>query len=84
MIVLGIFMILELKTLQWKKVTELIPSLVMLLTIPMTMSIYRGFAFGFMAYVFLKGLKGEGREVHPVCWAIALTFAVHLSVRGGL
>ncbi|MBX7065648.1 MAG: NCS2 family permease [Parachlamydiales bacterium] len=76
---IGIFMALEIKSIHWKSMTESIPALITLFTIPIAFSIYRGFAFGFVSYALIKGLKGEWREVHPVCWALAIIFAAHLS-----
>lgn len=76
---IGIFMALEIKNIRWDKISESIPAAITLVTIPVTFSIYQGFAFGFVSFAFIKAIKGEWREVHPVCWAIATVFAVHLS-----
>ncbi len=78
-IAIGIFMALEIRTIRWTSYTEAIPAMITLFTIPITFSIYLGFAFGFVSFCLLKALKGEGKEVHPVCWALALIFAAHLS-----
>lgn len=78
MLAIGIFMALEIKQIQWRSTTESIPAIITLFTIPIAFSIYRGFAFGFVSYALLKALKGEAREVHPVCWALAVIFAAHL------
>lgn len=76
---IGIFMALEVKNISWRDLTESVPALFMLMTIPLTFSIYLGFAFGFTSYVLLMILKGRLKEVHPVCWVLALIFAAHLS-----
>ncbi len=76
---IGIFMTLEIKQIQLKNWAESIPALLTFFTIPLSFSIYRGFAFGFVSFVLFKAFKGEWREVHPVCWALALIFAAHLS-----
>lgn len=78
-IAIGIFMTLEIKSIQWRNYTDSIPALITLFTIPITFSIYLGFAFGFVSYCLLKALKGEWKEVHPVCWILAIIFAAHLS-----
>jgi AGZA family xanthine/uracil permease-like MFS transporter len=77
-IAIGIFMAQEIKAIQWKDVSEAIPAILTLITIPLTFSIYRGFAFGFVSYVLLKALKGQWKAVHPVCWILAIIFAAHL------
>ncbi len=79
LIAIGLFMTQEVRSIQWKDPAQSIPSLVILLTIPFTFSIYLGFAYGFLSYTLIKGLKGEMNEIHPICWALALIFAAHLS-----
>ncbi len=78
-IAIGIFMAQEIKSIRWGALTESIPAIITLFTIPITFSIYRGFAFGFISYALLKGLKGEWKDVHPICWALAILFGAHLS-----
>lgn len=78
-IAIGIFMALEIKSIRWGKYTESVPAIITLFTIPITFSIYQGFAFGFVSYAILKAIKGEWKEVHPVCWTLAIIFAAHLS-----
>ncbi|PIS02746.1 MAG: guanine permease [Chlamydiae bacterium CG10_big_fil_rev_8_21_14_0_10_42_34] len=79
LIAIGLFMLTEIKQIRWRDYTESIPAMLTLITIPLTFSIYRGFAFGFVSYALLKGLKGQWKDVHPVCWALAIIFAAHLS-----
>ncbi len=79
LVAIGIFMAKEMRSIRWNDLSESIPALVTLLTIPFSFSIYRGFAFGFVSYALLKALKGEWKKVHPICWALALTFTAHLS-----
>lgn len=79
LIAIGVFMTQEVKTIRWKDLSESIPALLTLVTIPLTFSIYRGFAFGFVSYTLIKALKGQWKEVHPVCWILAVIFAAHLS-----
>lgn len=76
---IGIFMASEIKEIRWASLSESIPAMVTLFTIPIAFSIYRGFAFGFVSYALIKALQGKWKEVHPVCWALAILFAAHLS-----
>lgn len=76
---IGIFMALEIKQIQWKSISESIPALITLFTIPIAFSIYLGFSLGFVSYSLIKAVQGEWKEVHPVCWALAMIFAAHLS-----
>jgi AGZA family xanthine/uracil permease-like MFS transporter len=79
LIAIGYFMTLEVKEIRWKDYSESIPALLTLIMIPATFSIYLGFALGFVSYALLKAIQGRWKEVHPVCWALALLFAAHLT-----
>jgi len=78
LVAIGIFMAMECKEISWRDWTEAVPAFLILITIPATFSIYRGFAFGFISYVFLKLITGKFRQIHPVSWALAIIFAIHL------
>ncbi len=78
LIAIGVFMALEAKGIAWKDPTEALPALLTLLAIPLTFNIYLGFVLGFISYPILKALFGKAKEVHPICWALALIFALHL------
>ena len=78
LIAIGFFMARVAKEVGWSDWTEAIPALFTLLTIPLTFSIYKGFAFGFIAYALLKTLSGRWKKVDPVCWGLTLIFILHL------
>lgn len=74
---IGILMTREIRVIRWRYLTESLPSLIILFTIPLSFSIYRGFALGFVSHAFIKGVKREWRDVHPVCWVLSIIFAAH-------
>jgi AGZA family xanthine/uracil permease-like MFS transporter len=78
LIAIGFFMAREIKEISWRDWTEAVPALLTLLAIPLTFSIYLGFAAGFVSYAAIKALTGKFKEVHPLCWGLALIFAAHL------
>ncbi len=78
LIAIGVFMAQEAKNLKWSDFTESIPALATLITIPLTFSIYYGFALGFISFALLKALSGRYKEVHPLCWILSAIFALHL------
>jgi len=77
MIAIGIFMLQEAKAIQWKDKAESIPACLTLAAIPLTFSIYYGFALGFVSYAVLMALLGRWKEVHPICWSLAALFSLH-------
>jgi AGZA family xanthine/uracil permease-like MFS transporter len=80
LIAIGLFMTLEIKHIRWKDWSESIPAALTVGTIPVTFSIYEGFALGFVSYALIKAVTGKFKEVHPLCWGVALLFAVHYLV----
>jgi AGZA family xanthine/uracil permease-like MFS transporter len=83
LIAIGIFMATEVKEIRWNRWTEAVPAVLTLVTIPLTFSIYHGFAFGFISYAALKLASGERKDVHPLSWGLALLFATHLLLTRG-
>lgn len=76
-IAIGALMTREIRVIRWSYLTESIPALIILLTIPLSFSIYRGFALGFVSHAFIKGVRREWKDVHPVCWVLSIIFAAH-------
>lgn len=77
LIVLGFLMLREAREIPWRQVTESIPACVTILMMPLTMSIYDGFSWGFITYALLKLLSGRFRELHLLVWILALLFLTH-------
>ena len=47
---------------------------------PFTYSITVGIGAGFIAFVFLKVVRGKVREVHPLLWIVALLFVAYFAI----
>lgn len=77
LIALGILMISELKLINWKEWSDFVPALVIFTIMPLTLSIYNGFSFGFIAYAFCKILSGKRKEIHPLIASLSLLFLAH-------
>lgn len=80
LIVLGCMMAMEVKILNWKKATDFIPALITTLVMPLTFSIYYGFAAGFISYVLLKLITRRYREIPLVCSVMAVLFALQMAL----
>ena len=78
LIALGIIMSLEVKSIDWKNVTDLIPFLTIAITIPLLFSIYHGFAYGFISYLIVKLVSGKWREIPPVCYIFGILFITQI------
>ena len=47
---------------------------------PFTYSITVGIGAGFIAFVFLKLVRGKAREVHPLLWFVAALFVLYFAI----
>jgi adenine/guanine/hypoxanthine permease len=49
-------------------------------TMPFTYSITNGFGAGFISYVFIKLVRGKGRELHWMLVLTALAFLLYFAL----
>ncbi len=61
----------SLKNVNWDDISEALPVLVIILTMPLTFSIAAGIAFGFFTYVGIKTLAGEYKDLSAGVWLIS-------------
>ena len=74
LIYVAILMLGGMEKLDWEDTTELVPSLIMIVMIPLTFSIANGIALGFISYVVIKAFVGEIRGVSSGAWFLFLIF----------
>ena len=74
LIYVAILMLGGMEKLDWSDTTELVPSLIMIVMIPLTFSIANGIALGFISYVVIKALVGEIRGVSSGAWFLFAIF----------
>lgn len=73
---LGIYMFQDIKGLNYKSLTDLIPFVITVLVMPLTFSIYMGLAFGFISFTCLKLITGKQKEVPLSCWIFSILFLI--------
>ena len=74
LIYVAILMLGGMEKLDWSDTTELVPSLIMIVMIPLTFSIANGIALGFISYVVIKAFVGEIRGVSSGAWFLFTVF----------
>jgi AGZA family xanthine/uracil permease-like MFS transporter len=75
-IMVGVFMLKEIKKINFLKVDEVIPALIIMVMIAVSYRISTGLALGFTAFTFIKVISGKLRQVKPAMWVIvALSIA---------
>ena len=78
LVLVGGMMLRNVRFLEWDDYTELLPSFLVLLGIPLSYSIADGLALGFIAYPLVKLLGGRGRDVPWVSWMVAALLLAYL------
>jgi len=68
---LGTLMMTNITKIPWEDFTEAFPGFLVIMLMPLTFNISTGLAAGFVTYPLLKLLRGEGRKVHPLLYALA-------------
>jgi AGZA family xanthine/uracil permease-like MFS transporter len=66
--------------IKWQDVTEYLPAVITLITIPLTFSIANGVGIGLICYVLLKLMTWRWRDCHPFLWALFLCFVVYFAL----
>ena len=74
LIYVAILMLGGMEKLDWSDTTELVPSFIMIVMIPLTFSIANGIALGFISYVVIKAFVGEIKSVSSGAWFLFAIF----------
>ena len=74
LIYVAIIMLSDVERLDWSDSTEILPSLIIIIMIPLTFSIANGIALGFITYTLIKLTSNRHKEVSPSAWFLTLIF----------
>jgi AGZA family xanthine/uracil permease-like MFS transporter len=77
LIVVGYLMSRMVREIPFADLEEGFPALLILTVMPFTYSITNGIGAGFIAYCFIKLVRGKGREVAPMMYVAALAFVIY-------
>ena len=77
LIVVGYLMSRVVREIPFGDFEEGFPALLTLAVMPFTYSITNGIGAGFVAYCFIKLVRGKGRQVAPMMYGAALAFVVY-------
>ncbi|MWV66045.1 NCS2 family permease [Halorubrum sp. JWXQ-INN 858] len=80
LIVVGLLMLQGVVDIEWDHPAWLIAGGLTITVMPLTASIANGLAAGLIAYPVVKTAMGEGSDVHPGQWGIALAFVAYFYV----
>ena len=77
LVLVGAMMLRNAAHIAWDDFTELLPSFLVLVGIPLTFSIADGLALGFISYPIVKVLGGRKDEVRAASWVVAGLLVVY-------
>jgi len=80
LIVVGYLMSRLVREIPFGDLEDGFPALLTLTVMPFTYSITNGIGVGFIAYCFVKAVRGKGREVAPMMYGAALAFVVYFAL----
>ncbi|MET0838454.1 MAG: NCS2 family permease, partial [Marmoricola sp.] len=56
------------------------PAFLTIVLMPFTYSITVGIGAGFLAYVFIKIVRGKAAGIHPLLWVISALFIAYFAI----
>ena len=74
LIYVAIIMLSDVERLDWSDSSEILPSLIIIIMIPLTFSIANGIALGFITYTLIKLTSNRHKEISPSAWFLTLIF----------
>jgi len=77
-IMVGLFMIKEFRKINFLKVDESIPALIIMVMIAVSYRISTGLALGFVSFTFIEIVTGKLKRVKPAMWVIAILSIIFL------
>lgn len=80
LIVVGYLMCKLVREIPLGDLEEGFPALLTIAVMPFTYSITNGIGAGFIAYCFVKLVRGKRAEVHPMMYGVALAFLVYFAL----
>ncbi len=72
LVIVGVFMFADLKNVDFGSVEAAIPAFLIIILMPLTFSITKGLAAGFIAHVFIKLVTGKVKELNLVIILMAI------------
>lgn len=76
LIIVGILMMSNVRTIDWNDFTEAVPAFLTIVIMSFSFSITEGISFGFITYTILKAVKGEFRKVPALVSVFAGLFVL--------
>jgi len=80
LVLVGFLMMQQVRDIDWDDLDIAIPAFLTIVLMPFTYSITVGIGAGFLAYAFIKLVRGRVGDVHPILWLVAALFLVYFAI----
>jgi adenine/guanine/hypoxanthine permease len=80
LVIVGAMMISQIRDLDLRDLSLVIPAFLTIALMPFTYSITNGIGAGVISYVVLRVAIGRVRDVHPLMWVVAAVFVVYFAL----
>lgn len=80
LIIVGIMMLANFANIKWNDFEEAVPAFFAGIFMALCYSISYGIAFGFLAYLLVKAVRGKFKEIHPILLVSAILFLVNFVI----
>ena len=79
LIVVGAFMAMEVRRINWTKLEIVIPAFLTIIMMPLTSSVVIGIGLGFVFYPICLIAQKRAKEVHPIMYVLCLLFLLYFA-----
>lgn len=80
LIIVGFLMMQQVREIKWDDIDIALPAFLTIVLMPYTYSITAGIGAGFIAYVFIKLVRGKAAQIQPLMWVISMLFVVYFAM----
>jgi AGZA family xanthine/uracil permease-like MFS transporter len=80
LVLVGVMMMESVRNIRWDDFTDAIPAFLTMITMPLSVSITEGIAFGFIASALLKLATGRARELDWLAYVFAVLFLLRYAL----
>jgi len=80
LVLVGTLMMREAARIPWEEMTEAIPAFLTMITMPLSLSVTDGIAFGFISFALVKLAAGRGHDVHGLLYLFAVLFVIRYAL----
>lgn len=79
LVVVGAMMMAQISEIDFTKFHIALPAFLTIVVMPFTYSIANGIGVGFIAYVAMGLVAGNGKKIHPLLYIVAILFVVYFA-----